>query len=73
MIPTEETANKMPESISTFLRPTLSLSVPANIAPITQPINAHEAIHPFMVGERSYKLFYKAYGACHYSSIITKQ
>lgn len=54
IIPADETANKIPDSTKTFLRPILSLNAPAKVAPITQPMSAHEAIHPFMVGESEY-------------------
>ena len=53
-VPIDETAKSIADKINTFLRPTLSLNFPANIAPTIQPISAHEAIQPIIAAERSY-------------------
>src|ERR1019366_9610214 len=53
-IPRDETAKSMADKINTFLRPILSLNLPANIAPTMQPINAQDATQPTIADERSY-------------------
>ena len=53
-MPIDDTAKSIADKINTFLRPTLSLNFPANIAPTIQPISAHEATQPTMADERSY-------------------
>ena len=52
MIPMEETAKAAAESIRPIFLPTVSLSQPANVDPIRQPMSAQEATQPFMAGVR---------------------
>src|SRR5688572_20767984 len=54
IIPNEDTAKAIPDIINTFLRPNLSLSAPANMAPTMQPTSAQEATQPVMAADRLY-------------------